>query len=676
MDISNGSATCDFTTTVAANRSLATTRGLVNPQIPNESDKSLFPESSPADAVVFTNGSSCTSGRSYIVTGATTNIDLGAITNVKLYITESITLTSELYLTANSSLYILPGQTVTMERQSLRNGQNDCLISIGKGSSLIIANNALQIASNFKLYNLGTFSAKSIQCAVNSVFFNAGTSNIEDRLSGENGGSTILNTGTMNAGEIYLQGNSHCINQGTIEVKEKTVINSTGASWENDGKWTTEDMNISAWNDYCFNKCQLIVKEELEMREAHLIVDGGGYVECNELYMNNSKVDLGAESLFKVINESEFGYNTKDRGFKGTGDKKALLVMKKTEAEYPYNADMIHYSGSLQILCSNHPDADLGWGKRWTLTNGAEWAEEGSNSVSIPATSCNAGYGGGTPTDPKDPFPIIMEDNQNYAYTFEDQWPLYGDYDMNDIVMMITKRKIATNNKNKVERFDLSIDLCAVGATKQLGAAIMFDEVPASTIKSSVILDNADLIRNFNLSQNIEKGQDLAVIPLFDNAHYALTGINTNVPVNTISDTPINTNQPKSINFTMEFSNPTLSADAFNVNKLNVFIFVGGNKEKRREIHVAGYQPTKLAETDIFGGNNDNSSLANKKYYISKENLAWGLMVPTSFKWPLEYANINTVYTDFATWVTSGGKDKDHWWNDFDEKKVFQTKKN
>ena len=73
---------------------------------------------------------------------------------------------------------------------------------------------------------------------------------------------------------------------------------------------------------------------------------------------------------------------------------------------------------------------------------------------------------------------------------------------------------------------------------------------------------------------------------------------------------------------------------SFNINKLNVFIFVEGNRNQRKEIHIVGYQPTKLANTDLFGGNNDDSSTSRKRYYISKDNLAWGIMVPTDFKWP------------------------------------------
>ena len=109
---------------------------------------------------------------------------------------------------------------------------------------------------------------------------------------------------------------------------------------------------------------------------------------------------------------------------------------------------------------------------------------------------------------------------------------------------------------------------------------------------------------------------------------------------------------------------------------MNVFIITGGNGTNRREIHVAGYQPTQLADVSSFGGNDDASSISSKKYYLSKENLAWGIIVPTNFKWPLEYVNIKTAYNQFNDWVTSGGAGNKNWWNDWDKTKVFQTNKN
>lgn len=95
-----------------------------------------------------------------------------------------------------------------------------------------------------------------------------------------------------------------------------------------------------------------------------------------------------------------------------------------------------------------------------------------------------------------------MDDNRNYAYLFEDQWPLYGDYDMNDLVLIVKERKISINKSNKAEEFTLSLDLSAAGATKSIGAAIMLDGVPASTITQPVEFSDNSLFKGFNVNSN------------------------------------------------------------------------------------------------------------------------------------------------------------------------------
>ena len=198
----------------------------------------------------------------------------------------------------------------------------------------------------------------------------------------------------------------------------------------------------------------------------------------------------------------------------------------------------------------------------------------------------------------------------------------------------------------------------------------LLDGVPASAITQPVEFSDNSLFKGFNVNSNlIENGQDYAVIPLFDDAHKAL-GRDRYEQINTIAGHSANTS-PKNISFTIKFSNP-ISVDELNINKLNVFIFVEGNRNQRKEIHIVGYQPTKLANTDLFGGNNDDSSTSRKRYYISKDNLAWGIMVPTDFKWPLEYVNIKSAYSLFESWVTSGGTKNEEWWKTFDSSRVYK----
>ena len=224
--------------------------------------------------------------------------------------------------------------------------------------------------------------------------------------------------------------------------------------------------------------------------------------------------------------------------------------------------------------------------------------------------------------------------------------------DMNDIVLEVKKRKISIDKHNKVTEFNLSVELRAVGAQKTIAAAIMFDEIPASAVTQAVTYaDNYQPVSFELTDKNIEKGQEYAVVPLFDNAH-TLMERPTGSFVNTVSGSDNNQKNTQTIHFTLRFdSSVAPSSDALNINNLNIFI-ITDRGSKRKEIHVAGYRPTLLANTELFGGNNDASSLNGKKYYISKDNLAWGIMVPTQFKWPLEYTQIQKAYSQFAGWVT------------------------
>lgn len=551
-EITNGIANCNFKTTIPSVRSLAaSTRSFTTITDPNPDDTSLFPLECPSGIEKFISVNDCVEGGSYEVTASTKIINLWK-NNLKLYVTEDIKLSEQIYLSPGSCLYILPGKKVSMPK-SQNNGQQNCMITIGTGATLTI-DKTIQLDSNYKLYNLGTINTENLICANSSVFFNAGSVNIKDKLSAENASSTISNAGKIKVEKIKIQGDSHIINTGTMEVEEETEINCTGGSWINEGTWYTDEMKISAWNDYCYNKCKLIVTDELEIKEGHLIVDGGGYVQCKELYMNNAKIELGAKALFEITEKAEYGYQNKDRGFKGTGTEKALLIIKKAVAE-TLKPNLIHYSGNLQVICSEHPIEKIDdWNICWTITGGAEWGEEGKNTVSIPESECSDGYNGGTPTPPTNPeFPIEVEDNKNYTYLFEDQWPLYGDYDMNDIVLTIQKRKIYTNKENKVTKFELSIDLSAAGATKSIGAAIMLDNVPANAITQPVEFSDNTLAKNFNLNNNnIENGQDYTVIPLFDDAHKVL-GRDRYEQINTVSDYAGNT-KPKNISFSITFN--------------------------------------------------------------------------------------------------------------------------
>lgn len=509
---------------------------------------------------------------------------------------------------------------------------------------------------------------------------NWGTLAVEEKLTLSDGAS-LYNQGTITSDAIDIRSNSRIINDNKIEI-DGTLNLPSDFSLENNGEIYGEQIiansnavitntNIMIFETMSF--ANTTINNSCSMEASQSFYENGatfnfnkGYLKAPNMKFVNGTVNLSKGSMLETTGTNTIGGTI----FKGTGENISMIKSSKTTID----GGAFTYDGYLAIECDEHIEKEKWW-DNFIVKNGAYITKTGGSSavIEVCTGTKNEGNKGETPQDPETP---TVNDNQKYAYLFEDQWPIYGDYDMNDAVMIIRERKISLNKQNKVKEFKMEIDFAAVGATNKISAAVMFDEITVSEFNTNVIFEK-NAPTSFNLSnKNIENGQDNVVIPLADNIHNIL-GSNRYVPINTIASYDGNKKDVPNVIFTIKFENPTLPQEAFNINKMNVFIIVGeNNSNKRKEIHIAGFKPTQMADISMFGNNNDGSSISGKKYYISKDNLAWGIMVPTNFKWPLEYANIKNTYPQFTQWVTSGGQDNKNWWNDFDTNKVFQTNKN
>ena len=522
--------------------------------------------------------------------------------------------------------------------------------------------------------NFGEIEVDNLLLNSFDLLYNGNKVDVKHNIDASKGGS-IHNFGELDVEkEIKLNTSSIVYNAAgsELEAEKYTAAESKNVNF---GEMEFDTYDSGEAGGSLYNNCMLFVEH---MKAGGIIYLDHGVIaeekeddknkdyfeEADDIYFyDNAKLTLANSSMIKAEKI------TINSGFSaiGEGDEASLLkVTDKLQIDNWSNkfSGKLYISG--KINCSHNDMYQAGSEVIF------------SSEPDIIITGCNGKTELPDPApEPSDPnFPIIVDDNHNYTYLFEDQWPLYGDYDMNDIVLEIKHRKTSIDKWNKITELDLTIELTAVGAQKAIAAAIMFDEIPASAITQPVTYANNYRPISFDLTdKNIEKGQDYAVVPLFDNAH-ALMERPAGSFVNTVSGSDNNQKDSKIINFTLRFDQASApSSDALNINKLNLFI-ITDRGSKRKEIHVAGYQPTKLANTELFGGNNDASSVNGKKYYISKDNLAWGIIVPTQFKWPLEYTKIQNAYKQFAGWVTSGGVNNTKWWNDFDNTKVFQTNKN
>ena len=559
-------------------------------------------------------------------------------------------------------------------------------LTIQTGGSVV--GQDINLTTNVLVKNFGTIQANSMT-TINSgaTLYNAKKATIT--LSGNNVNSweqtlysigALNNFGTITIGKGALKINSY--DQGNLfyngagaQISTPTFI--VGATGLNEGTIrTTRFTNDGGGNPDFTNNCNLFISDSFDFANTSGtitlnkgIIAGGivnneftavPYFICGNsgctLNLNNGSMIKAniVEVPGAMINGS---FSTTRSLFKATGSIRTGWTT--------------YFIGNLDIEC---PLGQFALGSSSYYPNYVMYdpvklyaPNKSKNIIASCSETVEEPDPGTNPTNPN--YPIVVDNNQNYTYIFEDQWPLYGDYDMNDIVMTIQRRYLLIDWNDKVIQFEMDVALNAVGATKNISAAVMFDDIPASAITSTVSVTGSDDWRSvFSLTdKNIESNQNQAVVPLFASAH-KMMGKASFKYVNTQKSSSENTATAPVIKIRMKFSNPTLSIDAFNINKLNLFI-ITDKGDKRKEIHIAGYVPSALANTQLFGGNNDGST--NGRYYVSKENLAWGIMVPTSFKWPVEYANIKDAYKTFVDWVISGGTKEKTWWNSFDSSKVF-----
>lgn len=246
----------------------------------------------------------------------------------------------------------------------------------------------------------------------------------------------------------------------------------------------------------------------------------------------------------------------------------------------------------------------------------------------------------------------------------EDNWPAFGDYDMNDLVLGISSQ-LELGRSGNIDGMVLFVDLIAVGATKTLGAGIQFDKLSASKF-SGVSVPASLFVNNnyFESAGNIEPNPSAAVLPLFDDVHWILSGSQERTMLNT-SNTSKTFYPVRTIMYELTFAGG-VSQDDLDMSALNFFIVNGGNTNNRSEVHLAGYRPTDRvkSETNGYIANDPNNS----------DKTMWGFIIPTEFKYAAENNSINDAYPEFSEWSISSGEQYKDWYEHPNMDHVFKPK--
>ena len=252
---------------------------------------------------------------------------------------------------------------------------------------------------------------------------------------------------------------------------------------------------------------------------------------------------------------------------------------------------------------------------------------------------------------------------QTYSYIFEENFPLAGDYDYNDLVLQIGVEK----DPEIPQQVTLDVTLAAVGCTNQLAGLIRLLNCSYSDIESVITADGKTFNDNLPAGSNelmgntdlFIKGQsNEAVINLFSDAHWAMD------PTQELTENSGSLVTRKYYNTSWNDSEQSERRACRN----QKYIITFNTVEKALEFTVQNLDPFIVT---IYNGaryetHRDELAAAQVLYKYNVEyrikNLPWTFVVPMEkFRYPLEGVQIGFrkktqtgAYAMFGAYVTRG----------------------
>lgn len=380
--------------------------------------------------------------------------------------------------------------------------------------------------------------------------------------------------------------------------------------------------------------------------DAVLHIEESGYVKTNTMYIGASddKIDisLNQNSLLEIKETLTFKGKAEIEAEGNKMDNSQYVGVIKVGDIIKTNgaSKELEFEDPLFIICENEKPTYV------TLDDGATWGnEEGAANIGIkiPSNGCFSGYIPNDNESGEDPDPKEEVTTPGiYSYAFEDLWPNYGDYDMNDLVLVADPKVYSTNGI--ISKIELNYKIIGIGASKSIAAAVQCDDVKPDAIKSIEYNTTNNFPKKLFLCNpnGTESSQKLAVIPLFDDAH-------TFAGVSGISGTrPNDTFAGKEFTVTIYLQENSTRLAQADLDNWNYFITCNAAQGKRMEIHLIDGKATDLFDPSTIGGVVSSASTPFK----AKNNLCWAMRIPNEFHFPLENNDIRQSFEEFESWIT------------------------
>ena len=502
----------------------------------------------------------------------------------------------------------------------------------------------------------------------NTNFYVEGTyapSNAYVELNG-NANLFVLAEGKLEAQNMYLTNNANFTTLGTCDIKGRLTIDGSGVKLLNYGAIVANEITLISEASF-YNYCYVQVNETLDLQgNKNVVIGEQALTTAKMLKMNNSFIKISYQGMLNVSGNAHFESGNNIQADDNIPGEAITALAKFGSITAGWGG--VSFLNRLQVFFKAGNTYDQYYVE---FKNNVTIAASEEETIAIDPSGCNGeGNNNHDPEEPDAPeYPLEVKVSGVYTYLMEDLWPSYGDYDLNDLVGDLSMAYTLIDSESHISKMDVSFKLRAVGATRQLGAAIQLDNVSSQHIES--VTELSETPRNLNGSvfvceNGIESNQNKAVIPFFDNAHSLLD----------VAQVPVNTEQisanTKTISLSIHFKNKTVKKEDIDIQNINFFIASALKNGVRSEVHLKGYSPTDKIDKSLLNTKDDQF---NNIPYTSLHNLVWGIMVPQeedeTFRYPKERISIRDAYKAFTDWANSNGTTNSDWYKKMEEGKVY-----
>lgn len=247
---------------------------------------------------------------------------------------------------------------------------------------------------------------------------------------------------------------------------------------------------------------------------------------------------------------------------------------------------------------------------------------------------------------------------------FEDNWPLVGDYDMNDLI--IHYRLTSYETEGNLTHVKIEGEVVALGAYYHNGFAFRLPGLLRNEVDTEGLSFKINGAEQSTAPLEADKDEAIFIIAndfwdfvtSGENCNYYRTeeGCGSNIQMTFSLEIPLEANVSKANVAGFPYDPFIFSSEGH----IRSYVF-GEAPGRRFEVHLKNQAPTEAFQTNFLNRGDDASNADNGEYFINANGMPWAINIPYEWKHPVEYIDIKNAYPDFHSFVTSSGELNTDW---------------